>query len=215
MSSPLAIAAVTAALRHLLVNGLLKSDLSSVGSFTVSTLPPDRVPTGTTEPNQLNLFLYRVTANQGWRNNALPSRNAAGERMTDPPLALDLHYVLTAYGDQDLGAEILLGYAMQLLHETPMLTPKALRAVLAPVDPVDGRTLPNTFGSLSAIDLADQMQPVKIVPAFLSGEELSELWTAIRASYRPSVAYVASVVLIEASSSGRSAPPVLGRRPGE
>ena len=43
MSSPLAIAAVTAGLKDLLNDGLLDNDLSSIGSFTVTALPPDRV----------------------------------------------------------------------------------------------------------------------------------------------------------------------------
>lgn len=211
MSSPLAIAAVTAALKDLLNDGLLNHDFSSVGSFQVTALPPDRIATGATEPNQLNLFLYQVSANQGWRNAGLPSRDATGQRLSNPPLALDLHYLLTAYGAADLNAEVLLGYAMHLLHETPVLTRAALRTVLAPVDPVDGSILPGPFGTLSAIDLADQDELVKITPAFLSGEDLSKMWTAMQARYRPSVAYVASVVLIEARAGTRAAPPVLRR----
>src|SRR5262249_25797651 len=135
MSSPLAIAAVTAALKDLLNDGMLNHDLSSVGSFSISALPPDRITTGQTEPNQLNLFLYQVTANQGWRNIGYPSHDPSGTRIDNPPLALDLHYLLTAYGSQDLNAEILLGYAMELMHLTPVLPRAALRAVLAPVDP--------------------------------------------------------------------------------
>jgi hypothetical protein len=211
MSSPLAIAAVTAALKDLLNDGLMNHDLSSVGSLTVSALPPDRIATGAMEPNQLNLFLYQVTSNQGWRNASLPSRDAAGMRLGNPPLALDLHYLLTAYGSQDLHAEILLGYAMHLLHETPVLTRAALRTVLAPTDPVDGSILPTPFGTLRAIDLAEQVELVKITPAFLSGEDLSKMWTAMQARYRPSVAYVASVVLIEGTAPVRAAPPVLSR----
>ena len=61
MSSPLAIAAVTAALKDLLNDGLLNHDLSQIGSFTVTSTPPDRITTGETEPNQLNLFLYQGT----------------------------------------------------------------------------------------------------------------------------------------------------------
>jgi hypothetical protein len=211
MSSPLAIAAVTAALKDLLNDGLLNHDLSSVGSFSVTALPPDRITTGQTEPNQLNLFLYQVTANQGWRNTGLPSRSPAGDRIDTPPLALDLHYLLTAYGSQDLNAEILLGYAMQLLHETPVLTRAALRTVLAPIDPVDGSILPTPFGTLQAIDLADQVELVKITPAFLSAEDLSKMWTAMQARYRPSIAYTASVVLIQRTAGFRAAPPVLTR----
>ena len=96
MSSALAIAAITASLKDLLNDGLMDHDLSTVGSFTVTAQPPDRVTTGTTESDQLNLFLYQVTANSGWRNVGLPSRDRGGERITNPPLALDLHYLLMA-----------------------------------------------------------------------------------------------------------------------
>jgi hypothetical protein len=211
MSSALAIAAVTAALKDLLNEGLLNHDLSTIGSFSVTAQPPDRITTGATENNQLNIFLYQVTPNQGWRNTDLPSRDGRGARLTNPPLALDLHYLLTAYGAQDLNAEVLLGYAMQLLHETPMLSRDQLRIVLGSPPLVDGTILPGPFGSLSAVDLADQVELIKITPMFLSSEDLSKLWTAMQARYRPSMAYVVSVVLIQSQGGARSAPPVLKR----
>lgn len=213
MSSPLAIAAVTAALKDLLNDGLLNHDLSSVGSFSVTALPPDRVSTGQNEPNQLNLFLYQVTPNIGWRNVGLPSRDGNGVRLSAAPLALDLHYLLTAYGSQDLNAEILLGYAMQLLHETPVLTRAQLRNVLGAPSPVNGliNPLPSPFGPLSAIDLADQIELIKITPVYLGTEDLSKMWTAMQARYRTGIAYTASVVLIEVANSGKAAPPVLKR----
>src|SRR5262249_31857183 len=115
----------------------------------------------------------------------------------------------------DLNAEILLGYGVQLLHETPVLTRDQLRTVLAPVSPVTGNLLPEPFGSLSAIDIADQVELIKISPVFLSTEELSKLWTAMQARYRPTMAYLVSVVLIQATDSVRSAPPVLKRGPND
>jgi hypothetical protein len=211
VSSPLAIAAVTATLKDLLNDGLVDHDLSSIGSFAVTALPPDRVTTGQAEPNQLNLFLYQVTSNSGWRNVDLPSRDAKGARLTNQPLALDLHYLLTAYGSKDLNAEILLGYAMQLLHETPVLSRAQLRTTLGGTPLVDGSILPSPFGTLSALDLADQVELIKVTPAFLSSEDLSKMWTAMQARYRPSVAYVASVVLIQATGPTRVAQPVLKR----
>jgi hypothetical protein len=213
MSSPLAIAAVTATLKDLLNDGLLNHDLSSLGSFSVTAMPPDRITTGQNEPNQLNIFLYQVTPNLGWRNAGLPSRDGTGVRLSAAPLALDLHYLLTAYGSQDLNAEVLLGYSMQLLHETPVLTRAQLRTVLGGVSPVDGSIspLPSLFGNLTAIDLADQIELIKITPVFLSTEDLSKMWTAMQARYRPTMAYMASVVLIQASNGGRAAPPVLKR----
>jgi len=202
MSNALAIAAVTAALKDRLNGGLLNLDLSSIGSVSVSALPPDRIATGQAEPNQLNLFLYQVTSNSGWRNSEQPSRDAVGARLSNPPLALDLHYMLTAYGAQDLSAEMLLGYAMQFLHDMPMLTRQQLRAVLGP---------PSPFGNLSALSLADQVEWLKISPMFLGSEELSKLWTAMQARYRPSMAYLVSVVLIQSDAGARSALPVLKR----
>ena len=53
-------------------------------------------------------------------------------RLANAPLALDLHYLLSVYSGGDLHAEILLGYAMQLLHEMPVLTRDAIRTALNP-----------------------------------------------------------------------------------
>ncbi|HEY9102455.1 DUF4255 domain-containing protein [Chitinimonas sp.] len=220
MSGPLAIAAVTVTLKDLLSDGLVNHDLSVVGSFAVSASPPDRITVGSEEPNQLNLFLYQVTPNPGWRNVGLPSRDPQGGRSSNPPLALDLHYLLSAYGSRDLNAEILLGYAMQLLHENPILTREQLRTSLGSsplfVDPdLDGAgtagSIAGVFGSLSAVDLADQVELIKITPVYLSADELSKLWTAMQARYRPSMAYTVSVVLIQATSPAQAPLPVLRR----
>lgn len=215
MSGALAVAGVTAALKDLLNDGLLNHDLSSLGSFSVTAQAPDRINTGNNEANLLNIFLYQVTPNLGWRNADLPSRDARGQRISNPPLALDLHYLVTAYGTQDMNAEILLGYAMQLLHETPVLTRQQLRTVLGTPSPVDGVNVPGIFGTLSAEDLADQLELVKIAPNYLSSEELSKLWTAMQARYRPSMAYMVSVVLIQAQAGAKAAPPVLQRGAGD
>lgn len=215
MSSALAIAAVTATLKDLLNEGLLNHDLSSIGSFSVTAQPPDRITTGNTEANQLNVFLYQVTPNLGWRNVGLPSRDGRGNRIANPPLALDLHYLVSAYGAQDLNAEILLGYAMQLLHETPGVAREQLRIVLGIPSPVDGNFVPGRFGTMSAEDLADQVELIKIAPVYLSADELSKLWTAMQSRYRPSMAYLVSVVLIQAEGGARVAPPVLQRGAGD
>jgi hypothetical protein len=212
MSNALAIAAVTATLKDLLNNGLIDHDLSSIGSFSVTASPPDRVTTGATENNQLNLFLYQVMPNLGWRNTMLPSHDSRGRRVTAPPLALDLHYLLTAYGAQDMNAEVLLGFAMALLHDNPVLTREQLRTALA-APSVDGSLLPAPFGTLGAEALADQIEQVKVTPVYLGSEDLSKLWTAMQARYRPSMAYTVSVVLIDIGAAATSALPVLRRGP--
>ena len=213
MSSAFAIAAVTAVLKDLLNNGLADHDLSAVGGISVTAWPPDRVLTGDKEKGQINIFLYHVTPNIGWRNVGLPSRDyAAGGRLTNPPLALDLHYLVTAYGDAEFHAEALLGYAMQVLHENPVLTRAMINATLKPALP-NGVTLPAGLQMLSTTDLAEQVELIKISPESLSTEEVSKLWTATQARYRPTAAYQISVVLIQASKATRSALPVLSQGP--
>ena len=217
MSSALAIAGVTAVLIDLLNNGVIDNDITPlVGPVKVSAKPPDRVvPGGGTDPNQLNLFLYHVAPNPGWRNRALPSRDGEGARLTNPPLALDLFYLLTAYGEKDFQAEILLGYAMQLFHETPVLTRGAIRMALAGPNqppPVVGSILPANFSALVAADLAEQVEQIKIIPQSMGTEEMSKLWTALQTSYRPTAAYQVSVVLIESRRSTRPTLPVRERK---
>jgi len=213
MSNALAIASVTAVLRDLLINGIIDHDLTpSVGDVKVTALPPDRITTGDQEQSQLNLFLYQVTPNLGWRNVGLPSRNRQGQSIAGPPLALDLHYLLTAYGARDFHAEILLGYAMQLFHETPVLAREAIRTALGPPTLASaGGGLPATLQALSTSELADQIEQIKICPQSLNTEEFSKLWTALQARYRTTAAYHVSVVLIDSRQPARTPLPVLTR----
>ena len=212
MSSPLAIAAVSAVLKNLLDNALVDNSLSSGTSapVKVTLIAPNRINTNDGESSQINLYLYHVTPNSGWRNADLPSRNGNGDRLTNPPLALDLHYLLTVYGANDFDSEILLGYAMQMLHETPVLTRDAIRETLDPVSPL-ANLLPPALGTLAADDVADQIELVKITPEFLSTDEMSKLWTAMQTGYHTSVGYQATVVLIQSRRSTRPTLPVRNR----
>lgn len=217
MSSALAIASVTAVLKDLLDNAVIDHSLSATvgGPVTVTALSPGQIKPGNdgTISRQLNLFLYHVTPNTGWSNVGLPSRDARGTRLTNPPLALDLYYLLTAYGKEDFEAEILLGYAMQRFHETPVLTRDAIRAALVmPGGPVSGTgILPSALGALSASDLADQVEQIKLTQYPLNVEEASKLWSAFQTNYRPSVAYHISVVLVQTDGVVKSSLPVLRR----
>jgi hypothetical protein len=213
MSNALAVGSVSFVLVDLLNNGLIDRDIgSSIGEVTVSALAPDRVDDQRNAKSTLNLFLYNVTPNEGWRNVNYPSRNAAGERINNPPLALNLHYLLTAYGAEQFHAEILLGYAMQLFHETPVLPRDAIRRSLAaPSEVVAGGGLPGSLLNLFTSDLADQVELIKIWPQTLTTEEISRLWTAFQAKYRPTAAYQVSVVLIESEASTKQALPVQSR----
>lgn len=211
MSSPLAVAAVTATLCDLLKTAVEHHDLDAVGSLSVTALPPDRIETGTAEPNRLNVFLYQVTANQGWRNEGLPSHDGRGTRLTNPPLALDLHYLVTAYGQTSFAADILLGFAMEVLHDARVLARGDIRTALGPPDTVSVGQVPADDQGRRAIDLADQIEQLKITPHYLSGDELARLWTAMQSRYRPTVAYQVSTILIQGKRSTRGGVPVLTR----
>lgn len=218
MSTALRIASVTQVLKDLLDNGLIDHDITGQtgGEVIVTNWPPDKIDTAPgKELSQLNLFMYQVTYNQGWRNVALPSFNQKGERVTNPPLALDLHYLLTAYGSAELHTDILLGYGMQLFHETPVLDRDAIRRAIGPPSVMAGgntvTNLPDSLKLLSASELAEQIEQIRITPETLSIEDISKLWAAFGTKYRPTAAYKATVVLIESSKSTKPALPVKAR----
>ena len=128
----------------------------------VTAVAPDTIKLDDPDaPPSLNLFLYRTSRNLGWAEVGLPSFDGNGTRLTNPPLALNLHYLLTAYGSADFQAEILLGYAMHLLHERPVLDRAAIRRALDP-SPLGASILPPAFQALTASDLADQVDAVTI-----------------------------------------------------
>ena len=207
MSTGLAIAAVTAVLKDQLGNAV--SPLTAIlnVSVDVSAIAPDRISISDEMAPRLNLYLYGVTPNQGWRNSGLPSRNGNGVRLTNPPLALDLHYLLTAYGSDNYQAEVLFGRAMQSLHEVPQLARDTIRDILA-------ATASETI-NLSQAGLADQIELVKISPEPMNTEDISKLWTAFQSTYRPTAAYRASVVLIQADQPTQTPLPVLTRGPAD
>jgi len=202
MSTALAVAGVTAVLRDQLQAWLVAQNVNAAlggANAEVTAVAPDTIElTGSNAGPRLNLFLHQVSPNQGWRNVDLPSRNTRGDRVESPPLALDLHYLLTAYGPQELHAEVLLGYGMQYMHERPVLGREEIESIL----PVELR--PSNLGR--------QVEMVKITLSAMSVEELSKLWSALQAHYRPTAAYQVSVVLIESLAAGAAALPVLNRK---
>ena len=209
MSNALAIPGVTAVLRHFL-HGIYNSPGSVLSGVSVSSRAPDvvqnEIGTGATQTLQVNLFLHQVTPNAAWRNIGLPSLAADGVTvLNNPPLALDLHYLLTAYAFEDSHAEALMGYAIAFLHDNPVLLRGQITTALAAL-PV------NAFcDGLRASGLANQIEMIKITPATLGREEMAWLWTALKADYRPTFPFQVSVVLIQPQHQATSALPVLKR----
>jgi hypothetical protein len=212
MSGTLAIAAVSAVLKYLLLNSQSAFNVSgTVNNLRISAVPPDLV--GDDNPN-INIFFYRATPNTGWSQRDLPSRDSRGERITNPFLALDLHYLITAHATQDFEGEVLLGYAMQVMHENPVLGRQAIRDALRPStltlpNPlVNAETTESLLAAFAAADLAEQFEQIKITPYNMSSEDASNLWSALQTRYRPTAAYIISVALIRSRRPSRAAPPV-------
>lgn len=205
MSNGLAIAGVSALLKKVIETNLKSYNLDGPldGEPAVKTTPPkDPVDA----ESQLHIFLYRAKENATIRNNAYPSHNPNGERQTNPPLALDLYYCLTATGKGDYHAEALLGAGMQALHETATFSHEHVRQILQDVSINDL--------SLEESLLSDQFERIRIVPHQVSEDDHFRIFSSFQTAYRPSVLYQVSVVLITTSKPTSSGPPVLERTLG-
>jgi hypothetical protein len=189
MSNSLAVATVTSALQHLLTEAVK----AFPGGAGVTVRPPDKARL-TPPSNQLNVFLYHTTLDPAWRNQDMP--NVKPGESGFPPLPLVLHYVITAYGEadeDDIKAHQLLGRAMSVLHDHPILGPDEL------------------VGLVSGADLQNQVERIRISAQTLSVDDMYKLWTAFQTQYRISAAYEVSVVLIESRQATRTPLPVLTR----
>ncbi|WP_413167485.1 DUF4255 domain-containing protein [Capilliphycus salinus ALCB114379] len=190
MSNSLAIAAVTQTLRNLIFRGIA----SELGSGSVTARPPDKARDNGDSGNQINIFLYQTSPNAAWRNQDLRNRVKPGET-GQPPLALNLYYLITAYGqdNEDILSHRLLGTAMRVLHDHCILNPGEIK------------------NALETSDLQNQIERVRITPITLSLEELSKLWSCFQTQYRISAAYEVSVILIESDRPVKAPLPVLTR----
>ena len=212
MSTALGLSAVTAVLQYLFNQIYNASDL---GTVSITAVAPDvaQANLGADSGTQLqvNLFLHQVTLNPALRNIGLPVLAADGStQLKNPPVALDLHYLLTAYASYDTGAEALLGYGVQFLVQNPVLTRAQINAAFLQ------KNLPSSSknplaSSLGLAGLSQQIEMIKIIPATLGREELAWLWTALKADYRPTFPFQASVVLLQDQNPVQSALPVLKR----
>jgi Pvc16 N-terminal domain len=200
MSNYQAVAAVTAALQQLL-QGPVGLD---VPGAKVSTDRPDQRH-GSAEPG-VNLYLYQVVPNAALRNGDLPTRTSDGLAVRRPVEALDLHYLLTFYGDDgELEPQLVLGSTVRTLHARPLITGDLIQAV---VDAANATPTP-VHPALKDIDLDRQVEVVKLTPLPLGLEELSKLWSVFfQTPYALSVAYLASLVLIEQEVAAQPGPPV-------
>ncbi len=199
MSNSRAIAAVTATIRSLIERGFetardpLNADPILQGT-AVTMQPPDEARAGTPPERQLNLYLYQVMPNGAYRNADVPRQLRPGET-GQPPLALNLYYLLTAYAVDDAQpvSHRILGRAMSVLNDHPLLGRREIEAAL-----------PNT-------GLSDQFERIRLTLQPLALEDIFKLWSGFQTHYRLSAAYEATVVLIDSTRPSSAPMPVLQR----
>jgi len=194
MSNHLAIATVTAALKTL----VSRFAIEAVPSAQVSTVNP-RVLGTSTLVRGVNIYLFLATPNATLRGNHVPTRRADGTLMAVPRVALDLHYLLTFYGDEErLEPHLLLGSVTAAFNRQSVLTPSLLR------DTIDAHpTL------LQGSNLDQQDAHVTISPSRLDAESLSRMWSVLyQIPYNLSVAYECGPVLVDADVVAVPNPPV-------
>ncbi len=200
MSNALAIAAVTATLAQIVRTAAQEA----VGGADVVFGRPESAGGGNAL-RKVHLYLYQVTPNAAWRNADLPTRGPDGTLRQRPQAALDLHYLLTFYGNEsELEPQRLLGAVVRDLHARPVLTRQLIR------DAIAGQPY------LAQSDLAEAVEQIKFSPLNLTLDELSKLWSVFfQTPHALSVAYQGTVVLIESEERPATVLPVLQRGPGD
>jgi hypothetical protein len=186
-----AIAATTVTLQNMLQPAVT----AAVPGAIVKTGRPEKTPV-TNAPGEVNIYLYQVTPNAALRNAELVVRRGDGTLIRRPQLALDLHYLLSFYGDDlKLIPQILMGATASMLHAQPH--PAA-------------EDIPSGEGHpFAATGLDQQVERLRFVPMMLSHDELSKLWSIFfQVPYTLSLSYLCSVVLIEADLTPEPALPI-------
>ncbi|MEU8262938.1 DUF4255 domain-containing protein [Micromonospora sp. NPDC048999] len=198
---PPVLAGVDEVLRVLTIEAL-KGLATPVG---VSVGPLDRPVDGP----RLNWFLYRIEPAPAYANMEAP-QHGWRTRRGRPPLALTLHYLLTAdagelseSGTEDDVVHAALSALMSALHEngifgadTPVATGPA-RSVADVADALDG-----------------MVEPLRITIEQVPMETITALWNTGSHALRLSIGYQVSLVTVPAQTAYVPGPPVRTRRVG-
>ncbi|AFZ24168.1 hypothetical protein Cylst_1919 [Cylindrospermum stagnale PCC 7417] len=195
MSNYLAIATATATLQRT----LQASVQGEVDGARVTTLRPDRLNSGSPEAG-INIFLYDILLNPAWRSADLRQRYSEEKFVKRLQTGLDLYYLLTTYGNEvELEPQRLMGSVIRTLNSKSIINQQTIRDTVAD----------STFTFLVGSDLDAQVEAITITPTDLNIEEISKIWsTLFQTPYSLSIAYKASVVLIDGGDIPKKPLPV-------
>jgi len=115
----------------------------------------------------LSLFVYRIQVDG---HRSLHSRRGLEENHTRPQLGIELHFLLTAWAESAAMQHVLLGWAMRVLADHPILPASVLDS--------------------SAAGVFHQDEALQLRQADLASEEIVRLWDRLGDRYELSVPYV-------------------------
>jgi hypothetical protein len=139
----------------------------------------------------LSLYLYRITPAGEIRN--YPPRIAPDGRRYRQPLPINLHYLLSSWAREAVKQQRLLGWAMRILEDTPVMP----AAVLNQAGPETDTFWPN--------------ETVDVVMETISVYDMGAIWDVAKPNTQPSVCYVARMVGVESPLDFAEAPPAQTR----
>jgi hypothetical protein len=146
--------------------------------------PGDDLPNGTLAA----LFLYHIDIDGHLRNQrSLPDRDDPSLQRK-PPLPLQFRFLFTPIDDDDSINHLVLGRVLQHFHDQPFITTIA------------GQPLDDSFGGATPA--------LRVKPDMLTVEQLSQLWNALSAPYRLSIALLVDIAAVDSSEPPRRAPRV-------
>jgi hypothetical protein len=138
----------------------------------------------------ISLYLYRVTVSA---NRNLPAPIGRDGQRYKPPIPLDLHYLVTAWADNAIKQQRMLGFAVRTLEDTPIL-PAGLLNQYSPE--------PDVFRPEETVELVFEL---------LSVQDSRYVWDVAQTKEHPSATYVARMVEIESTVPVADAAPVQTR----
>ncbi|NJN20034.1 MAG: DUF4255 domain-containing protein [Leptolyngbya sp. RL_3_1] len=200
MSNHLAIATVTATLQRT----LQASVQMDVDGARVTTVRPTDIGNGTPETG-VNLFLYQIITNGALSNLDAPRFRNKGD-FSKRQIALELHYMVSVYGDDnELAPQRLMGSIVRTLNDIGNISPDLIRETCEDA----------TLSFLSDSTLADDFQQLTVMSLDLNLEDLSKTWSIFfQAPYILSVAYKVMVVMLESDAPLRVGLPIRQRQTG-
>lgn len=168
------------------------SMIADVGSSLLKLMRENMIPGLVTHPEQiglaspaergdinLGLFLYNIEESGANRDTRMRMRGSTAQQF--PPMAMDLHFLLTAYSNADTQSRAgeegrILGRAMQVLYDNSVLRSPYLEG-----------------------SLVERAEELRIVLENLTPQAMSEIWTFKDVPYKLSVGYLVGPVELDST----------------